>query len=124
MTTESSSSKVRQDSDTIIKRFHPIVAEFGFTRPAWDYDSELDIVRVQFENPKRGNALQIDHHFRNDSYSANYCRLKGDWQMCVEGKSQGLRMVEAKLSRWIRQNCEECKAKPNFRTWPRVSFTA
>ena len=66
MTTESKSSKAQEDSDTIIKQFHPIVAEFGFTTPVWDYDSESDIVRVQFENSKQGNALQIDHHFRKD----------------------------------------------------------
>jgi hypothetical protein len=112
MTTESSSPKGRQDSDTIIKRFHPIVAEFGFTKPVWDYDSESDIVRVQFENVGQGNALQIDHHFRNDSYSANYCRVKGDWQMCIEGKPQRLRTLKANLSRWIRQNCDECRTKP------------
>ncbi len=108
MTMESKSSKAQEASDTIIKQIHPIVAEFGFTTPVWDYDSESDIVRVQFENSKQGNALQIDHHFRNDSYSANYCRLEGDWQMCIEGKPQKLGMFKANLSRWIRQNCEEC----------------
>ena len=66
MTMESKSSKAQEASDTIIKQIHPIVAEFGFTKPAWDYDSESDIVRVQFENSGQGNALQIDHHFRND----------------------------------------------------------
>jgi len=111
MTTESSSFRAQQDSDVIIKRFHPIVAEFGFTKPVWDYDSESDIVRVQFENSGLGNALQIDHNFRNDSYSANYCRLKGDWQMCIEGKPQRLGMFKANLSRWIRQNCEECRTE-------------
>lgn len=111
MRTESKPSKIQEDSDTIIKRFHPIVAEFGFTKPVWDYDSELDIVPVQFENSGRGNALQIDHHFRNDAYSANYCRLEGDWQMCIEGKPQKLPAFKAHLSSWIRQNCEECRTE-------------
>ncbi len=115
MKTESSSPQGRQDGDTIIKQFHPIVAEFGFTKPVWDYDSELDIVRVQFENSSQGDALQIDHHFRNDSYSANYCRLKGDWQMCIEGKPRKLTAFKARLSSWIRQNCEKCRTRPEQR---------
>ena len=54
MTMESKSSKAQEASDTIIKQIHPIVAEFGFTTPVWDYDSESDIVRVQFENSEAG----------------------------------------------------------------------
>jgi hypothetical protein len=112
MTSEANSSKARQDSETIIERFHPIAAEFEFTRPVWDYDSESDTVRVQFENSGRGDALQIDHHFRNDSYSANYCHLKDDWQMCIEGRPRKLPAFKAKLSNWILRNCEQCATKP------------
>ncbi len=110
---DSHTSKVQEDSDTIIQRFHPIVNQFGFTKPAWDYDPESDILRVQFENPEKGLALQIDHHFGSDSYSASYCRFRGDWLMCIEGKAQRLAKFKGSLSRWILNNCEECRTEPS-----------
>ncbi len=72
MMIDSHSSKVKEDSDEIVQQFHPIVTQFGFTKPRWDYDPESDILRVQFENPEKSRALQIDHHFVSDSFSANY----------------------------------------------------
>ena len=111
MMIDSQTSKVQEDSDTIVQQFHPIVTKFGFTKPRWDYDPESDILRVQFENPEKSRALQIDHHFASDSFSANYCRLQGDWQMCIEGKPQRLPKFKASLSLWVLDNCEECRAE-------------
>ncbi len=111
MTTESVTPKARSYSDTVIKQFHPIVAQFGFTQPEWDYDEETEVVRVQFENPVRGNAVQIDYHLDDDSYSANYCKMEGDWQMCIEGKLKSLVALRATLSRWVLNHCEECRTK-------------
>jgi len=114
MKTESTSGKVQQYSDAIIAQFHPIAAQFGFTKPVWDYDPELDIVRVQFENSERGNALQIDYHVEKDSCSANYCRMQGAWQMCIEGKRKSMPALRATLPRWIRRQCEECRIGPEL----------
>lgn len=108
MKTELISSKAERYSDSIIRQFHSIVAGFGFTKPEWDYDPELDTVRGQFENPARGNAVQVDCHFGDGSYSANYCRMDGAWQMCIEGKRKSLPALRKTLSRWIRKYCEEC----------------
>jgi hypothetical protein len=111
MMNDSHTSKVQEDSDTIVQQFHPIVTQFGFTKPGWDYDPESDVLRVQFEDPEENRALQIDHHFASDSYNANYCTLQGDWQLCIEGKRQTLRKFKGTLSRWILDNCEECRAE-------------
>lgn len=111
MATEIDSAKAQQYSDTVIKQFHPVVAQFGFTEPIWDYDAELDIVRVQFENPDRGNAVQIDCHVEDKSYSANYCHAEGEWHMCIEGKpKKSMAALRATLSRWILDNCEACRS--------------
>jgi hypothetical protein len=115
MTAESITRKAQSYSDTVIKQFHPIVAQFGFTKPEWDYDEETEVVRVQFENPAKKNAVQIDYHLQDDSYSANYCRMEGDWQMCIEGKLKSLMSLRATLSRWVLNHCEECRAKSESR---------
>jgi hypothetical protein len=113
MTTELASSKAQQYSDTVIKQFHPVVAQFGFTEPVWDYDADREIVRVQFENPDRGNAVQIDCHVQENSYRANYCHAEGEWHMCIEGKpKKSMAALRATLSRWILDNCEQCRPRP------------
>ncbi|MBI5250697.1 MAG: hypothetical protein HY912_14500 [Desulfomonile tiedjei] len=112
MQTESISSEAQIYSDTVIKQFHPLVAQFGFTNSEWDYDPELHIVRVQFDNPRQKNAVQIDCHLEENSYSANYCRNEGDWQMCVEGRHKTLVGLRATLSRWILRQCPECGPSP------------
>jgi hypothetical protein len=111
MEMELASSKAERSSDSIIRQFHPIVAGFGFTKPEWDYDPELDTVRVQFKNPDRGIAVQVDCHFRDGSYSANYCRMDGAWQMCIEGKRKSLPALRKTLSRWISKHCVECRER-------------
>jgi len=100
----------QQYSDSIIEQFQPIVAQFGFSEPRWDYDPEEEIVRVQFQNPRRGNAVQIDCHVQDDKYSANYCRMEGEWKMCVEGKHKKLPALKVTLPHWIRKHCLECRA--------------
>ncbi len=109
MEMESSLSTPERYKGNIIREFHPIVARFGFTEPQWDYDPELDVVRVQFDNPERADALQVDCHVQDDSYSPNFCRMDGDWRTCIEGKSRSLSAFRATLSRWITDFCEECR---------------
>ncbi len=111
MSPESTTSEAQQYSDSMIEQFHPIVAQFGFATPSWDYSPDLDIVRVQFEDRRREKAVQIDCHIRDASYSANYCRMEGEWQMCVEGKPRSLEALRATLARWIRRHCVECRTK-------------
>jgi hypothetical protein len=99
----------REDfAGTVTREFHPIVSKLGFGSPRWDYDEELDIVRVQFEDPKHENAVQIDYSAANDSYSANYCRNEGEWQICTEGKPRKLRKLKDMLTVWLLKNCEDC----------------
>lgn len=111
MPTESTKPMVNKLSDTIIEQFQPIVAEFGFTKPSWDYSSDLDIVRVQFDDPRSEKALQIDCNPDYDSCSANYCRIKGDWQVCAEGKQKDPDALRVTLPRWIRRHCGECRTR-------------
>ncbi len=111
MESDLESSRVKEDSDRILGLFHPIATRFGFRDTIWDYDPESEIVRVEFENGNIGTALQIDHHIRADSYNANYCRIKGDWQICIEGKPQSLPKFKSRLSSWILDNCEECRSE-------------
>ena len=113
MQTESTPSKAKRYSDTVIKQFHPVVSQFGFTKPEWDYDSELDTVRVQFEDPLRRNAVQIDCHLHENSFSANFCRMEGEWQMCIEGKPKTLSGLVATLPRWLLRQCPECGTSPS-----------
>lgn len=95
-------------SDTMIEQFRPIAGQFGFIKPSWDYSSELEIVRVQFDDPRSEKALQIDCHPDYDSCVAHFCRIKGEWQVCAEGKERSMDGLKATLPRWIRQHCGEC----------------
>ena len=95
MNTESVTPKVRSYSDTVIKQFHPIVAQFGFTQPEWDYDEETEVVRVQFENPVRGNAVQIDYHLDDSSYHANYLQNGGGLANVHRREAQEFSSVES-----------------------------
>ena len=112
MPSESISYKAQKYSDTVIKQFHPLVAQFGFTKSEWDYDPEVDIVRVQFENPQKKNAIQVDCHIEDNSYSANFCQMEGEWKMCIEGKPKTLAGLRATLSRWILHQCPDCGTNP------------
>lgn len=98
-------------SDSIVEQIRPVVAQFGFTRPSWDYSAELDIVRVQFDDPRSEKAVQVDCDLLENSCSANYCRMEGRWQVCVEGKQKSLAALRATLPRWIRRHCGECRTK-------------
>lgn len=111
MTAEALIPRSQHYADSIMYEFHPIVSLFGFSKPQWDYDEDLNIVRVQFENSQRRDAVQIDYHGDDDSYSANYCQTDGDWQICREGKHKSLRGLRHALPRWIRSNCDECMSR-------------
>jgi hypothetical protein len=115
MQKEPTSSKIDKCSDTVVKQFHPLVSQFGFTTPEWDYDPESATVRVQFENSQRRDAIQIDCQVEQNSYRANYCQMEGDWSMCVQGKPNSLAGLRATLSRWIRHQCPDCGSKPEDR---------
>lgn len=108
MPRESTPPMAHKLSDTIIEQFRPIVSQFGFITPSWDYSPELDIIRVQFDDPRSEKALQIDCHPQDDLCSANFCRIKGEWQVCAEGKERSMDGLKATLPRWIRQHCGEC----------------
>ncbi len=111
MTTESRPSVNGSLSDAITEHFQPIVAQFGFTRPTWAYSADLEIVRVHFEDPRGEKAVQIDRHVADGSYSANYCRMDDEWQVCVEGKHRSFAALSATLPKWIRRHCRECRTQ-------------
>ena len=112
MENQCASIKAQEQSDSVIKQFSPLVARFGFTTPRWDCDPELNIVRVQFERPREGRAIQIDYYMQADAYSANYCRAEGAWQICAEGKRTSLGTLFASLPRWILEHCRACNPEP------------
>ena len=115
MQNESVSPNIQKHSDTVIKQFHPLVSQFGFTKPEWDFDPESNTVRVQFENTGRKDAIQSDCHREENSYSANYCRMAGEGRMCLEGKPHTLAGLRATWSRWIRHQCPDCGEKTGER---------
>jgi hypothetical protein len=94
-------------ANRVIREFRPIVGRFGFSDPQWDYDAELGIVRVQFEDKSRANVVQIDYRTDQASYNANYCRNDGQWQICAEGKPKNLDKLKATLPDWLLKNCED-----------------
>ncbi len=108
MDNQCTSLKAQQQGDAVVKRFSLLLAQFGFTKPQRDCDPELNVVRVQFERPREGRAIQIDYYLQADAYSANYCRAEGDWQICAEGKRTSLGALTAGLPRWILDHCREC----------------
>jgi hypothetical protein len=109
LNTASTPTIAQQHSDSIIEQFRPIVERFGFSEWPWDYDPEEDIVRVQFEDPRRGNTVQIDRHVQDDKFRANYCRMEGEGKLCIEGKHKKLAALKATLPHWIRKHCLECR---------------
>jgi hypothetical protein len=92
----------------VIREFEPIFAAFGFTQSGWSYDKDLDMIQVYFKDSRRRHAVQIDCDTRRDTFTANYCRQDGEWEICSEGKPKTFIALKKTVGRWLRNNCEEC----------------
>ncbi|HMK37526.1 MAG TPA: hypothetical protein VK463_20810 [Desulfomonilaceae bacterium] len=92
----------------IIREFGPVVGRLGFGSPRWEYEETLRTLRVQFDDPQRKKAVQIDYKGDGRLYSANYCRDDGEWQICTQRKPQALRMLKHSLTDWLLDVCEDC----------------
>lgn len=108
MNTLSTAADRKDFAYKVMQEFRPIVSKLGFGSPTWDYDGEFGILRVQFEDNKRENAVQIDYSVEDDLYSANYCRNEREWQICTEGKAKKLGKLKGTLTKWLLQTCEDC----------------
>lgn len=98
----------REFAHDAIKEFGPILASYGFTKPGWSHDAELDMIQVFFQDPERKHAVQIDCNLQTGSFTPNYCRKEGEWEICGEGKAKSFIALKKSLRRWIEANCQEC----------------
>ena len=90
----------------VINEFSPIVAPFGFTKSGWRFDKEM--VRVYFEDAESHHAVQIDCDTQRDTFTPNYCRQDGEWEICSEGKPKSFLGLQKTIARWLQEFCEEC----------------
>ncbi|MGB6064625.1 MAG: hypothetical protein WBG50_07430 [Desulfomonilaceae bacterium] len=95
-------------ANDVIKEFSPIVARFGFIKSGWNYDKDLDVVRVYFEDTQSHHAVQIDCDTQRDTFTPNYCRQDEEWEICTEGKPKSFIGLQKTIARWLQESCEEC----------------
>ena len=98
----------REFAHDVIRQFGPILAPYGFTGSGWSHDPELDIIQVFFQDPRGQHAVQMDCNLQDGSFTSNYCRKEGEWEICGEGKAKSFAALKKSLRRWIEANCEEC----------------
>ncbi len=104
-----------QFANDVIKEFSPIVAPFGFVKSGWIFDKDLEVVRIYFEDTQSRHAVQIDCDTQRDTFTPNYCRADGEWEICSEGKPKSFIGLQKTMVHWLRGICEECRIESSTR---------